>query len=127
MIGGDDSSARKRLREVAGEEVQKFSDLNHMKKNFGNWLYELKGKGHSELSQMVINYTQKIFQYAVTQNKGNPEKLKETLLACVPHMYSDHSTCGEWCRYSDDPSTYTHKGLPHGKDLKCQKTKEELQ
>ena len=26
-----------------------------------------------------------------------------------------------------DPSTYKRNGLPHGKDLKCQKTKEELQ
>ena len=45
MIKDDGSSAIKGLAEVAGEEVQKFSDLNHVKRNFGNWLYELKGKG----------------------------------------------------------------------------------
>lgn len=117
LVGDDDSSAIKRLRDVLGQEIDKSSDLNHLKKNLGNALYKLKGNGHKELSDMVIKHVQKCFIYAVGQNPNNPENLKKALLACVPHLYGDHDQCGTWCKYSADPSKYRHSSLPHGKDL----------
>ena len=63
MVGDDDPSALKRLQEELGL-VEKSSDLNHVKKNLGNRLYELKKNEHKELSE-VIRYVQKCFAYAI--------------------------------------------------------------
>ena len=117
LVGDDDSSAIKRLRETAGKDVEKASDLNHVKKNLGNALYELKSGGHKELSAKVIKYVQKMFMYAITQNAGNPDGLRSALSAIVPHMYGQHDSCGDWCSYKKNPRTYRHKSLPYGKDL----------
>ena len=36
----------------------------------------------------------------------------------VPHAFGDHTLCNStWYRYEKNPATYTHKDLPHGKDL----------
>ena len=65
LVGDDDSSAIKRLRDTTGVDIQKSSDLNHLKKNVGNSLYKLKADGHKELSDKVIKYVQKCFMYGV--------------------------------------------------------------
>ena len=122
LVGDDDSSAIKRLRQKCGE-VSKSSDLNHVKKSLGNRLYELKSKGNKELSDMVIKSVQKMFMYAVAQNKGDPIALKAAVDACVPHMYGDHVACGSWCTFASSPETYRHSGLPRGQDLPNTPTK----
>jgi len=105
MVGDDDSSAIKKLREEFGKEIKKSSDINHVKKNLGNRLYDLKGKGHRELSAMVITYIQKCFMYALTQNKNDEDGLRSAFLATVRHMYGDHTMCDrKWCQYIVDPS-----------------------
>ena len=126
LVGDDDSSAIKRLRDTCGVDIEKSSDLNHMKKNLGNALYKLKGEGHKELSDKVIKYIQKCFSYAITQNARKPDSLKLALAACVPHMYGEHATCGAWCEYSKDPENYRHSSLPYGKDLSNTSTKAAL-
>ncbi|XP_065194251.1 uncharacterized protein LOC135825567 [Sycon ciliatum] len=126
MVGDDDSSALKRLQEEIGP-VEKSSDLNHVKKNLGNRLYDLKKNGHKELSEKVIRYVQKCFAYAIAQNRNDPAALKAVLLACVPHMYGDHSDCGSWCGYDGNEETYRHRSLPRGKNLSSPTTRAALQ
>ena len=53
LVGDDDSSAIKRLREEYGKDIVKSSDLNHVKKDLGNHLYKVKPEGHNELSDKV--------------------------------------------------------------------------
>ena len=66
--------------------------------------------------------------YALKQNKGNADGLRNAFTATVPHMYGDHASCNElWCFYKKDSAVYKHKGLPFGRDLSCAKTREELQ
>ena len=78
MVGDDDSSAIKHLREEFGHDIEKSSDVNHLK-NLGNCLYELKAQGHSQLSEKVIKYIQKCFAYTLIQNKGDEEGLSKAL------------------------------------------------
>ena len=77
--------------------------------------------GESVLSQKVIDYFQKCFSYCLTQNKGDPEKMRKSLIAIVPHAFGEHKTCEEnrlsWCKWLQNPDTYSHKDLPNGKDL----------
>ena len=118
MVGDDESSAIKKLREECSGDIQKLSDLNPVKKNLGNPLYALKAKGHGELSDKVIKYVQKSFVYAVNQNKNNPAGLHDAFSAMVRHMYGDHDGCNDrGCGYRRSPSTYRQKGLPDGNDL----------
>ena len=126
LVGDDDSSAIKRLRDTTGVDIQKSSDLNHLKKNVGNSLYKLKADGHKELSDKVIKYVQKCFMYGVMQNAGESEQLAAALRACVPHTYGDHESCGAWCKHASDPQNYRHSSLPYGKDLSNERTKDAL-
>ena len=81
----------------------------------------------SPLTQKVINYLVKCFSYCVAQNKGNPVELKKSLSQIIPHSFRDHSCCNSsWCRFNDNPTTYTHKDLPHGNDLYGDKLKKFL-
>ncbi|XP_065196400.1 uncharacterized protein LOC135827891 [Sycon ciliatum] len=73
-----------------------------------------------------MKYVQKLFMYAITQNRGNSTGLKAALNTTVPHMYGDHAACGEWCKYGDDPDSYRHKSLPFGKDLTSEITQAAL-
>ena len=59
MVDDDDSSAIKVLLEQCSSLIEKNSDINHVKKNLGNKLYDLKADGHSELSTKVIKYVQR--------------------------------------------------------------------
>ena len=126
MVDDDDPSAIKVLLEQCSSLIEKNSDINYVKKNVGNKLYDLKADGHSELSTKVLKYVQKCFFYALTQNKGDADGLRAALTSIVPHMYGDHTDCGSWCGYAASPSTYKHSGLPYGRDLTCQATKSAL-
>ena len=72
-----------------------------------NHLYKLKsGKsfppGESVLSNKVIEYFGKCFSYAIAQNAGNENGLKQSILLIVPHAFGDHDNCKEWCGYKRD-------------------------
>lgn len=124
LVGDDDASMYKRLVEEIGD-VAKHSDIGHVKRGLGSKLLEMKTKNKNckQLSATVISYMQKMFAYALHSNAGNPDGLKVTLAAVIPHAYGDHSQCSiDWCGYLKAPGSYKHSGLPHGKDLTCQET-----
>lgn len=103
-------------------EVSKHADYTHIKRNFGSELYkakkQVKGNAQSALTDGVIAYLEKLFSYALYQNKTDENGMKRALEAIVPHAFGDHSHCSlSWCGYLQDPEGYTHKELPNGKDL----------
>ena len=56
---------------------------------------------------------QKCFAYALNQNKGNPDGVRNAILNIVPHVYGEHGQCGDWCKFQKDPSA-KYKSLPRG-------------
>ena len=65
--------------------------------------------------------------YALKQNKDNEEGVRNGLKSIVPHAYSDHCSCGNWCGYLKNPASYKHRGLPHGKDLSDKSLRQSLE
>ena len=131
FIGDDDCSTISRIREEVNYEVEKWSDTVHSKRTLVNHLYKLKsGKsfppGESVLSNKVIEYFGKCFSYAIAQNAGNKNGLKQSILLIVPHAFGDHDNCKEWCGYKRDTKSYKHKDLPYGKDLMGENLKKAL-
>lgn len=66
---------------------------------------------------MVIKHIQKCFNYALAQNKGHVANFSSALQQIVPHLFGDHSVCGDWCGYRKNPESYKHHGLPYGRPL----------
>ena len=127
LVGDDDSSTIKKVRDTLDHDVEKWSDIVHAKRAFASSLYGLQ-KSHKKLTAKVIDYLQKCFSYAVTQNKNDPTGVKNGLRAIVPHAFGDHGTCSiSWCKYLKDPVSYRHSTLPHGKDLEGEDLKKDLQ
>ena len=79
-----------------------------------------------QLPDDVRNYFRACFGCAIKRNKGSPEQLRADLQCATDHAYGDHTSCGSWCRYLNDPANYEHNGLPGGKDLKNLKLKSSL-
>ena len=127
LVGDDDSSTIKKVRDTLDHDVEKWSDIVHAKRAFVSSLYGLQ-KSHKKLTAKVIDYLQKCFSYAVTQNKNDPTGVTNGLRAIVPHAFGDHGTCSiSWCKYLKDPVSYRHSTLPHGKDLEEEGLKKDLQ
>ncbi|XP_078344011.1 uncharacterized protein LOC144629653 [Oculina patagonica] len=80
------------------------------------------------ITNKVIEYIQRCFGYALKQNKDNPDGVRKSLKAIVPHAFGDHSHCTEkWCGHLKDPSGYKHSSLPHGRDLQGEKLQKDLE
>ena len=127
IIGDEDSSTIARARKEVRADLEKDSDMNHVKKCLSNALYALRSK-HKSLSQKVIKYYLKMFAFAISQNQGQPIKIQENLDSIVPHSYGEHNKCSvTWCGYLKDSSAYKHKSLPWGKDLKDAGLRKELE
>ena len=51
----------------------------------------------------------------MAENKDEPNKLKVSLQAIVPHAFGDHKVCEdlqtEWCQFLKDPENFQHKYL----------------
>ena len=129
--GDDDSTTEAHIREKVTYEVEKNSDIIHMKRSLTTRLYNLsqneKFDNCSPLSQKVINYLVKCFSYATAQNKGDPKGIQAAIKSIVPHAFGDHSNCEtSWCKFKSNPGTYKHKELPYGKDLHGKKLELEL-
>lgn len=130
LVGDDDSSTIKKVRETVNHEVEKWSDVVHAKRSFGSALYSLqsKYKGDLNLSSKVIEYLQRCFGYALKQNKDNIDGVKSSLGAIIPHAFGDHKACNiSWCGYLKEPSSYSHASLPYGRDLQGDSLKKDLQ
>lgn len=129
-VGDDNSSTISKVRGTVQHDVQKWSDVNHAKKSLGNALYSLqaRNKGNKNIPNKVIEYYQRCFSYALRQKKDNPEGVKKSLRAIVPHAFGDHNHCSEtWCGYLKDPSNYTHSSLPHGRDLQGESLTQDME
>ena len=128
LVGDEDSSTIKKVRESVNHEVEKWSDVVHVKRAFGSRLYALQEKYKGLLTATVINYLLKCFGYALSQNKGDADGLQKNLRAIVPHAFGKHETCNiSWCGFLKDQDTYQHKSLPHGKDLKGEGLENDLE
>ena len=109
--------------------VDKQSDMGHAKHSLGAKLRDTKIRNrHSkQLTQSVIQFVEKMFSYALRNNKNVPNGLRKTLLSVIPHAYGDHSTCNKmWCGYLKEPGAYKYASLPYGKDLTCGETRRML-
>ena len=66
----------------------------------------------------------------MSQNKGNVQGLQKNLRAIVAHAFGKHDNCRtasvSWCGFLQDPNTYKHKSLPHGKDLQDEHLQKDL-
>ena len=126
LVGDDDSSTISKVRQNVEHEVEKWSDVVHAKRSFGSSLFSIKTQKKS-LTDMVIWYIQRCTGYALKQNKDNEEGVRNGLKSIVPHAYSDHSSCANWCGYLKNPASYKHRGLPHGKDLTDKSLRQSLE
>ena len=127
LVGDDDSATIKKVRETVSHAVNKWSDTVHAKRSFGSHLYSLQSKHKGKLSGKVIDYLQKCFGYALKQNKDDVEQLTSSLKAIVPHAFGEHEQCNvAWCGYLNNPATYKHSSLPHGKNLQGETLKQDL-
>lgn len=125
IVMDEDSTTLARLRSNVDINITKWSDLNHIKKHLGNSLYGL-AKTHKQLTTSVIKTLQRWFGYAIAQNRGNTEGVRDAISQITPHAFGEHTNCGAWCLYEDDPENYRHKTLPKGEDLHGEKLKDAL-
>ena len=132
FIGDDDSATIAKIREEVEYNVEKWSDASLATRTIVSHLNKISSErknqpGESPLSQEVIEYFRKCFSYCQSQNKGDPERLKVTMNAIVPHAFGDHQQCQyhklNWCKYIKNPDQYRHKDLPNGNDLQGESLK----
>ena len=130
LVGDDDSCTIKKVRESVSHVVIKWSDTVHAKRLFATSLYALQTNHKGTLSGKVISYLLTCFGYALSQNKGNVQSLQKNLRAIVAHAFGKHDNCRtasvSWCGFLQDPNTYKHKSLPHGKDLQDEHLQKDL-
>ena len=118
----DNSTTEAHICQKVAYDVEKFSDIIHMKRSLTTRLYNLSQTSNfdncSPLSQKVINHLVKCFSYAIAQNKGDSKGIQAALRCIVPHAFGDHCNCAvTWCGFKTDPASYKHKELSYGKDL----------
>ena len=116
LVGDDDASTIKTVRQEVDVSIEKWSDISHVKRSLGNQLYGAKCR-HKELSDMVIKHVQRCFVYCLAQNRDKPASLADGLHNIPRHIFGEHDGCGDWCGFRKNPETYVHKGLPRGKPL----------
>ena len=124
MVTDEDCTTIARIRAEAGHEVEKWSDLNHLKNCVTNAIWKLNKKFPKDLCTENISYLVRCFSYGVRQNKGDPVKLKDAILNIVPHAFGDHHSCGQWCGHVKNPDSYKHKTL--SADFTNESLREEL-
>jgi hypothetical protein len=107
LIGDEDSSVQKRIRDLKDiiGEVEKRSDFTHIKRNFGNQLYNIvtsfkavKMERGTKFTADKVKRLQTAFRMAVKSNAGDWESLQKNLRTIVPHYYGEHTQCGDWCK-----------------------------
>ena len=82
LVGDDDSSTISKVRQNVEHEVEKWSNVVHVKRSFGSSLYSIKTQNKS-LTDMVMRYFQRCFSYALKQNKDNEEGVGNGLKSMV--------------------------------------------
>ena len=124
LVMDEDATTISRVRSELDHEVEKWSDISHVRKHVGNALWKLNKKYQSQLTAPVIDYFQRCFVYAVHQNKNNPDQLRIRLNAIIPHAFGNHTMCNEtWCK-GCTKENYEHSTL--GCDLQGDELKTDL-
>ena len=123
IIMDEDTTTMARLKTEISHSITKWSDLAHVKKACGNALWKLASK-FQELNANSISYLQRCLMYAVKQNKGKETAVAEAIKAIPNHVFGEHSKCGDWCRYNENPVTYKHRNIDS--DFKNRTLKEKL-
>ena len=124
IIMDDDTTTMAKIRREIDHPVEKWSDSNHTTKHLTNSLYSLQKK-HKCLTTSVIGYFKKCFNFALAQTKGNAEAYKSRVEQIVPHAFGEHDSCGDWCGYKKNPTTYKHSTLT--KDMEGGVLREDLE
>ena len=65
LVGNNDSSTIKEVKESVQHDVDKWSDIGHAKRSMTTSLYSLQAKHKGVLSNKVIDYLLKCFGYAL--------------------------------------------------------------
>jgi len=78
--------------------IEKWSDTTHAIRTLVSHFHKLSTQKkrcpeESPLYLKVIEYFKKYFSYCLNQNKGEPQKLKISLVTIVAHAFGDHK---EW-------------------------------
>ncbi|PFX14023.1 hypothetical protein AWC38_SpisGene21851 [Stylophora pistillata] len=120
------STGTTRGRPIFDVNTKLAADVVHAKRPLGSSLYSIKTQNKS-LTDMMIQYFQRCFGYALKQNKDGEEGVQNGLKSIVPHAYGDHSSCGNWCGFLKNPASYKHRGLPRGKDLTDKSLRQSLE
>ena len=83
MIGGEDSSSEARVKKNINADIEKWADVNHVKRTLGKTLHDSKvldfGPGNDRLTDQVKEYVLYCFSIAFSQNKGNVLGLQHTI------------------------------------------------
>lgn len=98
VIGDEDASTMAAVRGYSQHRIFKICDRNHLNKNFSGEIFRLKLPKWKELAKDTIAHIRKCFSYAVAQNQGQSEALRETLLAIPDHLFGCHEKCQAWCQ-----------------------------
>ena len=116
LIMDEDSTTILHVRKALNHDVNKWSDIIHVRKHVTGSLYRIKQK-HSILTAEKIRYIVGCFVCAVSQNKENPDGVKEAILNIVPHVFREHINCGKWCNKSYDNKQPLLSGNSQRRDL----------
>lgn len=111
FIGDNDAGCMSELLKNGCYNVIEQSDMNHTAKGVKNALYEIKKNNfqdpQKELNGDSIGFIKKCFTYAVKQNLGDVEKLKQCLRKFPYHAFGQHDNCGAWCKANEDKENHT--------------------
>ena len=95
MIANKDSSSICTMREASNHGVIEQNDKNHTLKGVVKAWFELKiKKNYKELTVAVIDYLKKNFNYSVSQNKENSNKMSKAIENIVFYCFNDHKKWG---------------------------------
>lgn len=111
LIGNHDDLSTAAVRHKASHQIEKWSDVNHMKRSLNSALCALK------LPNEIINYFVRLFTPAFEENKEDALAAKNAHTHVVNHAFGDHKNCENCCLPHIDGNNYVHEGLPNGKLL----------
>ena len=98
VVGDGDASTMAAIRRYAKHRIFKIADRNHLNKNFSGDVFNSKQLRFKELSKDAISHTWTCFSYAVVQNRGQSDGLREALPAIPDHLFERHDNCKSWCK-----------------------------
>ncbi|XP_020615725.1 uncharacterized protein LOC110053783 [Orbicella faveolata] len=116
IIMDGDTTTISHIHQNVNDQISVWSDIGHANKALHGHLLRISSS-HKALSKTVIDYLVKCFGDVLMQNKGNPEGIRKGCKVIPNHAFGDHSSCGSWCQYKQNPESYRQQSLPYGKDL----------